>query len=81
MYSTDKTAQVCEEMARYKVEILGITECRWTGSEQVRTKTGKNLIFANRNDRGGHRNLSAKYLLSVWMEGCLIISIFFQAML
>ena len=71
MYSTDKTAQVCKEMARYKVEILGISECRWTGSEQVSTKTGKNIIFANRNDRGTHRNISVKYLLFVWMEGCL----------
>ena len=34
-------------------------------STEVRTKTEKNLIFANRNDRGGHRNISVKYLLSV----------------
>ena len=27
MYSTAKTAQVCREMAKYKVEILGISEC------------------------------------------------------
>ena len=28
--------QVCREMAKYKVEILGISECRWTGSGEVR---------------------------------------------
>lgn len=50
MYSTGKTAQVCREMAKYKVEILGISECRWTGSGQVRTQTGVNIIFAGRND-------------------------------
>ncbi|KAL9976159.1 hypothetical protein ACROYT_G013418 [Oculina patagonica] len=50
MYSTGKTAQVCREMAKYKVEILGISECRWTGSGQVRTQTGENIIFAGRND-------------------------------
>jgi len=46
MYSTGKTAQVCREMAKYKVEILGISECRWTGSGQVRTQRGVNIIFA-----------------------------------
>ncbi|KAL9979214.1 hypothetical protein ACROYT_G016844 [Oculina patagonica] len=50
MYSTGKTAQVCREMAKYKVEILGISECRWTGSGKVRTQTGENIIFAGRND-------------------------------
>ncbi|KAL9958257.1 hypothetical protein ACROYT_G035251 [Oculina patagonica] len=50
MYSTGKTAQVCREMANYKVEILGISESRWTGSGQVRTQTGENIIFAGRND-------------------------------
>jgi len=52
MYSTGKTAQDCREMATYKVEILllGISECRWAGSGQVRTQTGENIIFAGRND-------------------------------
>ena len=50
MYSAGKTAQVCREMAKYKVEILGISECRWTGSGEVRIQTGENVIFAGRND-------------------------------
>ena len=32
------------------MEILGISECQWTGSGQVRTQTGENIIFACRND-------------------------------
>lgn len=50
MYSTGKTAQACREMARYKVEILGISECRWTRSGQVRTWTGENIVFSGKND-------------------------------
>ena len=50
MYRAGKTAQVCREMAKYKVEILGISECRWTGSGEVRTQTSENIIFAGRND-------------------------------
>ena len=46
MYSAGKTAQVCREMAKYKVEILGISECRWTGSGEVRTQTGENIFPA-----------------------------------
>eukprot|EP00918_Siedleckia_nematoides_P087328 GHVU01192085.1.p1 GENE.GHVU01192085.1~~GHVU01192085.1.p1 ORF type:complete len:118 (+),score=8.07 GHVU01192085.1:649-1002(+) len=29
---TSRTAQVVQEMKRYKIDILGISECRWTGS-------------------------------------------------
>jgi len=50
MCSTGKTAPVYREMANYKVDIRGISECRWTGSGQVITQTGVNIIFAGRND-------------------------------
>ena len=32
MYETGKLAQVTHEMKRYNLHILGISECRWTGS-------------------------------------------------
>ena len=55
VYSTGKTAGLtdrkdCREMATYKVEILGISTCRWAGSGQVRTQTGEKIIFAGKND-------------------------------
>ena len=31
MYETGKQAQVLKEMKNYKLHILGISECRWTG--------------------------------------------------
>ena len=30
MYSIGKTAQVCREMRRYNLDVLGVSECRWT---------------------------------------------------
>ena len=39
MYSTSKTAQVIKEMGNYKLNILGIRECRWTGSGRMCTKS------------------------------------------
>ena len=32
MFETSKTAQVLKEMQRYNLDILGISECRWTGT-------------------------------------------------
>ena len=32
MYETGKLAQITEEMQRYKLHILGVSESRWTGS-------------------------------------------------
>ena len=32
MFETSRTAQVISEMRRYRLDILGISECRWTGS-------------------------------------------------
>ena len=41
MYSTSKTAQIVQEMGNYQLDILGISECRWTGSGKVNTKNDK----------------------------------------
>ena len=38
MYSTSKTAQIVKEMGNYQLDILGISECRWTGSGKMNTK-------------------------------------------
>ena len=41
MYSTCKTAQIVKEMGNYQLDILGISECRWTGSGKMNTKNDK----------------------------------------
>ena len=54
MYSTSKTAQVIKEMGNYKRDILGISECRWTGSGRMCTKseTGESytIIYSGQQD-------------------------------
>ena len=40
MYDTGKLAQVTLEMKRYNIDILGISESRWTGSGRITTSTG-----------------------------------------
>ena len=39
MYNIGKTAQVTAEMQRYRISILGVSECRWSGFGRLRTQT------------------------------------------
>ena len=50
MYSIGKTAQVVSEMHRYNLDILGINECRWTGSGKIRTSIGETILYSGRQD-------------------------------
>ena len=43
MYDTGKLAQVTSEMRRYNLDILGVSESRWTGSGRLRTSTGETV--------------------------------------
>ena len=54
IYSTSKTTHVIKEMANYKLDILGISECRWTGSDRMSTarETGESctIIYSCQQD-------------------------------
>ena len=50
MYETGKLAQVTAEMRRYNLHILGISDCRWTGSVRLRTDTGETVLPSGRED-------------------------------
>ena len=36
MFSVGKTAQIVREARKYKVHVLGISECRWAGFGRLR---------------------------------------------
>ena len=54
MYSTSNTAQVIKEMGNHKLDRLGISECRWTDSGRISTKSGTGesytIICSDQND-------------------------------
>ena len=50
MFNTGKLAQVTREMRENKLHVLGISECRWTGSGSLRTQTGETVLFSGRDD-------------------------------
>ena len=49
MYQISKTAQVIKEMDRYGVAIMGISECRWTGSGKT-VSNNHTIIYLGRSD-------------------------------
>ena len=69
MYSVGKTAQVVKEMERYNLDILGISECRWSGSGRLKTQTGEIISYLGRDD---NINQSGVALVMTKQEaGCL----------
>ena len=45
MFETGKTAQVTKEIVRYDLDILGVSECRWTGAGRKKTRDGFTTFF------------------------------------
>ena len=50
MYQTGKTAQVLKEMQRYRLNILGVSEVRWTGADKISFATGEVMYYSGRDD-------------------------------
>jgi hypothetical protein len=46
MYETSRLAQVTKEMENYKLDILGVSECRWTGSGKITTSNGSIMLYS-----------------------------------
>ena len=46
MYRGGAAAQIAREMEGYKLDILGISECRWTGAGKVKLNSGHSVIYS-----------------------------------
>ncbi|XP_071177470.1 craniofacial development protein 2-like [Mytilus edulis] len=49
-YEVGKTAQIEKEMLNYNIDILGISECWWTGYGSVITTNGQKIVYSGRKD-------------------------------
>lgn len=56
MYETSKTAQVINEFKMYQVDILGVSECRWSGSGCKVPQHDVLLIIGDLNAKVGSDN-------------------------
>ena len=52
LYESSKLRQVLKEMECYNLDILGISECRWTGSGKMASQ-GHTVLYSGRSDHPG----------------------------
>ena len=51
LYEAGKCHQVLEEMRRYRLHILGISESHWIQSGQKRFRTGEQILYSGREEK------------------------------
>lgn len=69
-----KWAQIANIMREYKIDILGISKCRWTESGKLKLVTGETVIYSGRDD-GIHWSrvaIRSKFAESALLEQVLI---------
>ena len=72
MYGQAKMEQVIAEKKRDKLDILGISESRWTTSASGRMKTGtrETILYSGREDDLHHKGVAI--IMKKGMEKCLM---------
>ena len=50
MFEISKTAQVINEMQNYNLDLLCVSECRWTGSGRKVTRDGSIILFSGKDN-------------------------------
>ena len=44
LYAPGKVQQVAKELKNYTIDLLGVSECRWTGSGKLRLNSGETVL-------------------------------------
>ncbi|XP_062611962.1 uncharacterized protein LOC134273760 [Saccostrea cucullata] len=58
LYQTGKLAQVVREMEHYKIELLGVSETRWTGKGSKQLVSGHQILYSGRTDEHHSRGVA-----------------------
>ena len=72
MYEQGKTAQVAAEMRAYKLDILGISEARWTKSGEPVLGTGEKLLFSGHEEENAPHTEGVALMLSKTAQKALL---------
>ena len=56
LYEAGKTAQTVQEMQKYRLDILGISETRWSQEGQKKLSTEELVIYSGHEDEKQHRD-------------------------
>ena len=54
LYEAGKSGQICGEMHRYNLKVLGLCETRWTGTGRTRLTSGDTIIFSEQEEGQPH---------------------------
>ena len=54
LYEAGKSAQVCSEMQRYNLKILGLCERRWKGTGRTRLTSGDTIFYSGYKEGQPH---------------------------
>ena len=70
MFETGKVGQVAREMGRYKLDILGISKCRWRGSGKSKLSTGEVISYSGEEEthQGGVAIMMSQQAAKCLME-------------
>ena len=64
LYQTGKLAQLAQEMRRYKMSIVGVSECRSNSFGEITTATGETFLYSGNDDEEDTHRHGGGLLLS-----------------
>jgi endonuclease/exonuclease/phosphatase family metal-dependent hydrolase len=64
LYETGKIAQVANEMRKYRIKVLGLSETRWNGSGLTRLVSGETIIYSGHTDHSHEHTHGVALLLA-----------------
>lgn len=70
MFQTGKVKEIANEFKKYELSILGINDCRWSGSGKMRLVTGKTVLYSGKDSE--HVSGVALLLDELVSKKCLI---------
>ena len=72
MYQSGQTENICREMLKAKIDILAITESRWTKNGEFKHHSGLKILYSGHmNDDAGH-NQGVALMLTKQAERAMI---------
>ena len=64
MYEAGKAAQIANEMRRYNIQILGISESRWNGSGMTTLSTKERILYSGHPQEEHEHTLGVAIMMS-----------------
>lgn len=72
MFETSKAQQIAKEMKKYKIEILGLNETRWTGCDKVKIDAETTVIYSGSTEQNAKHEYGVGFMLSTEARKSLI---------